>query len=87
MKPPMKHATPPTKKREAPKKTPAKAPAPGAAHAVPMAEDMKWKAQDALHTLRRAEEIKGDPHLMQHVQHHARQERDHLNRVIRRKVK
>ena len=83
MKPPMKHAAPPTKKHDTPKK--AKASAPG--HAMPSGEDMKWKAQDALHTLKRAEEIKNDPHLMQHVQNHARHERDHLNRVIRRKVK
>jgi hypothetical protein len=80
MKPPMKKPTPPTKKREAPKKTPA--PMPGAMHS---AEDMKYKAQDALHTLRRAEEIKADPHLMGHVKAHARDQRDHLNKVIRRK--
>lgn len=55
--------------------------------AMPAGEDMKWKAQDALHTLRRAHEIQSDPKLMEHVQHHARGEREHLNKIIRRKVK
>jgi hypothetical protein len=68
-----------TKTRKAPAKTPAPAPHPG------IAEDMKYKAQDALHTLRRAEEIKADPQLMAHVKNHAKEQRDHLNRVIRRK--
>lgn len=82
MKPP-KNATPATRKREAPKKTPAKAPMPGMAHMG--AEDMKYRAQDALHTLRRADEIKSDPALMHHVKAHAKEQRDHLNKVIRRK--
>ena len=54
--------------------------------AVKSDEDMKWKAQDALHTLRRAEEIKSDKTLMHHVKHHAANERQHLNKIIRRKV-
>lgn len=81
MKPPAKKATPPTKVRQSPKKTPAAAPMPGA-HTQ---EDMKYRAQDALHTLRRADEIKGDPALMHHVKQHAKEQREHLNKVIRRK--
>lgn len=80
MKPPAKKSTPPTKVRQSPKKTPAAAP--GAVHTQ---EDMKYRAQDALHTLRRADEIKGDPALMHHVKQHAKEQRDHLNKVIRRK--
>lgn len=80
MKPQAKKATPPTKVRQSPKKTPAAVPVPGAAH-----EEMKYRAQDALHTLRRADEIKGDPALMHHVKQHAKEQRDHLNKVIRRK--
>jgi hypothetical protein len=75
-KAPAKPTTPSTKARPAP------APAPG--HM--MAEDMKWKAQDALHTLKRAHEIKNDPALMHHVKQHAKQERDTLAKVIRRKT-
>lgn len=63
-------------------KTPATAPHPGM---VQMDEDMKYRAQDALHTLRRADEIKADKPLMAHVKKHAKEQRDHLNRVIRRK--
>lgn len=83
MKPPMKKTTPPTKERKAAPKTasPAALPHPGK-----MDEDMKYKAQDALHTLRRAEEIKADPHLMHHVKTHAMEQRNHLNKVIRRKT-
>lgn len=76
MKAPMKKATPPTKK------SPAKVPVPGS---MPMHDDMKWKAQDALHTLHRAEEIKADKALMGHVKAHAKEQRAHLNKVIRRK--
>lgn len=83
MKPPMKKAGPSTKTRKAPAKTPAAAPMPGAAH---MGEDMKYRAQDALHTLRRAEEIRADKTLMGHVQAHAKEQREHLTKVIRRKV-
>lgn len=82
MKPPMKNATAPTKTRVAPKVTPAKAPMPGSAHAV--AEDMHWKAKDALGTLKRAHEIQQDPHLMSHVKQHAAMERDALKKIARK---
>lgn len=88
MKSPMKKPMPATKKHEASKKAPpAKAPAPGAGHMPMVHEEMKYKAQDALHTLRRAHEIQQDPHLMKHVQEHAKEQRGHLNRIIRKKVK
>lgn len=83
MKPPMKKAGPSTKTRHSPAKTPAPAPTPGAGH---MLDEMKWKAQDALSTLRRAEEIKADKTLMSHVKNHAMEQRNHLNKVIRRKT-
>jgi hypothetical protein len=79
----MKKPTPATKARQSPGKTPAKAPAPGAAH---MTDEMKWKAQDALNTLKRAEEIRKDPQLMRHVHAHAHNEREHLNKIVRRKM-
>lgn len=64
-----------------------KAKAPSAPAAAPMVhEDMKYRAQDALHTLKRAEEIKNDPALMVHVKKHAVEQREHLNKVIRRKT-
>jgi hypothetical protein len=86
MKPPIKNRTPPTRKREAPKKTPAPAPMPGTMHTASSAEEMRYKAESALDTLKRAEEIKKDPHLMGHVKAHAKEQRDHLTRVIRRKT-
>lgn len=73
------------------KKAPSKAgkkaaPKNSASVAIPdHAEDMKYRAQDALHTLRRADEIKSDPALMAHVKRHAMEQREHLNKVIRRK--
>jgi hypothetical protein len=81
MKPPMKKPTPPTKKREAPKTKPAALPMPGMNH---MADEMKYKAQDALHTLKRAHEIQQDPHLMKHVKAHAQAEREALKKIARR---
>lgn len=84
MKSPMKRPTPATKKRETPAKTPAKAPMPGPAMPMHDPDMMKHRAQDALHTLRRADEIKADPALMAHVKKHAMEQRDHLNKVIRR---
>lgn len=62
MKAPVKKATPPTKARKSPAKTPAAAPTPGLGHST--GDDMKYKAQDALHTLKRAHEIKQDPTLI-----------------------
>lgn len=86
MKPPMKNKTPSTKSRQSPAMTPAKAPTPGMGHTTLMHDEMKYKAQDALHTLKRAEEIKNDPALMAHVKKHAVEQRNHLNKVIRRKA-
>lgn len=51
-----------------------------------MGDDMKWKAQDALHTLKRAHEIKQDAGLMEHVRNHAKSERNALASIARRKT-
>lgn len=53
---------------------------------MPHEDEMKYKAQDALHTLKRAHEIKNDPALMHHVKKHAAAERDALGKIIRRKT-
>lgn len=50
-------------------------------------DEMKWKAQDALGTLKRAHEIKNDPHLMSHVHKHAQVEKEALGKIIGRKKK
>lgn len=49
-------------------------------------DEMKWKAQDALGTLKRAHEIKNDPHLMAHVHKHAQSEKEALSKIMRRKT-
>jgi hypothetical protein len=72
---PMKKAAPPKAKAKS-------MPMP----AAPMHDEMKYKAQDALHTLKRAHEIKQDPHLMAHVKVHAANEKKALASVIRRKT-
>jgi hypothetical protein len=51
---------------------------------VAVAPDTKWQAQDALHTLKRAHEIKNDPKLMHHVREHAKHEKAALAKVIGR---
>jgi hypothetical protein len=79
MKPPMKKAGPATKQREAPKTKPAALPMPGMNH-----DEMKFRAQDALHTLKRAHEIQSDPALMKHVQAHVQIERDALKKIARK---
>jgi hypothetical protein len=79
MKPPMKKPGPATKKREAPKNVPAALPVPGGSH-----DEMKYRAQDALHTLKRAHEIQRDPALMKHVQAHAAMEREALKKIARK---
>ena len=81
-KAPVKPTTGSTKTRKSPAHTPAPPPPPGSI----AAEDMRWKAQDALHTLKRAHEIKSDPALMHHVKAHAKNERKALSSVIRRKT-
>lgn len=58
------------------------APSPASSH-----DEMKWKAQDALGTLKRAHEIKNDPHLMAHVHKHAQSEKEALGKIIGRKKK
>jgi hypothetical protein len=68
-------------KRAAPKKSSAPAAVPMTAHDPDM---MKYRARDAIDTLKRAEEIKNDPHLMSHVKKHAIEQRNHLTKVIRR---
>lgn len=50
-------------------------------------DEMKWKARDAVDTLKRAHEIKNDPHLMAHVQKHAKTEKEALGKIIGRKKK
>jgi hypothetical protein len=58
-----------------------------AAMPAPSHEEMKYKAQDALHTLKRAHEIKNDPHLMAHVHKHAQTEKEALGKIIGRRKK
>lgn len=53
---------------------------------APAADEMKYRAQDALGTLKRAHEIKQDPHLMAHVKKHAAVEKDALSKIMRRKT-
>lgn len=72
----------PMMKKSAPAKKPAAKVKAAVAVAVP--EDMKWKAQDALNTLKRAHEIKNDPKMMEHVRNHAQQERAAITKVIGR---
>ncbi len=79
MKSPMKKSGPPTRKRAATKLKPLAIPVAG-----PSAEAMRFRAQDALHTLKRAHEIQQDPALMKHVQTHAQNERDILKKIARR---
>lgn len=44
-------------------------------------DEMKYKAQDALHTLKRAEEIRADKELMRHVKKHAASEMKAIAKV------
>jgi hypothetical protein len=53
----------------------------------PHPDEMKWKAKDALDTLKRAHEIQNDPHLMSHVHKHAQGEKEALHKIIGRKKK
>ncbi|HXJ61889.1 MAG TPA: hypothetical protein VNU68_35065 [Verrucomicrobiae bacterium] len=48
--------------------------------------DHDWQAREALSTLKRAEEIKRDPKLMDAVKKHAATEREVLGKVMRRKT-
>lgn len=57
-------------------------PPPTASH-----DEMKYRAQDALGTLKRAHEIKNDAHLMAHVHKHAQVEKEALGKIIGRKKK
>ena len=49
-------------------------------------DEMKWKARDAVDTLKRAHEIKNDSHLMSYVHKHAQAEKEALGKIIRRKT-
>lgn len=68
-------------KKAAPRKASAPVAVPMPAHDPDM---MKYRARDAIDTLKRAEEIKADPQLMAHVKKHAIEQRNHLTKVIRR---
>ena len=72
---------------KAPKKPKAKNALMDMAMPAPAPDEMKWKAQDALSTLKRAHEIKNDPHLMSHVHKHAQSEKEALGKIIGRKKK
>lgn len=52
--------------------------------ATPAHSETNWEAREALHTLKRAHEIKQDPKLMGHVRAHAHSERKALSHVIGR---
>lgn len=74
-------------KRAAPKKAAAKRKAPGkpVATAVPaMHDEMRYRAEDALHTLKRAHEIQQDSKLMAHVKQHAANQREILKKIARK---
>lgn len=71
------------KRRKSPSKAET-APMPGGM--ISLHDDMKYQAQDALHTLKRAHEIKGDQALMGHVKKHAAKEREALSSIMRRKT-
>lgn len=89
MKPPTKKMAHPMKAAMTKAVAKMAAPKPGTATSSPeppMHDDMKWKAQDALHTLKRAHEIKQDTALMEHVRHHAKSERNALASIARRKT-
>jgi len=45
------------------------------------AQEMRWKAEDALRTLSRAEEIRSDKSLMRAVQNHAKAQVAALSKV------
>lgn len=62
----------------------AKKPAKATTMPAPAASETNWEARDALHTLKRAHEIKQDPKLMHHVREHAKTERAALSKVIGR---
>lgn len=72
------------------KKAPAKRPSKKVATDMPMpvgisrSDEMNYRAKDALHTLKRAQEIQQDPALMAQVQKHAESERDLLKKIARK---
>lgn len=74
-------------KRAAPRKAVAKRkqPTKTAMTAVPaMHDEMKYRAEDALHTLKRAHEIQQDSKLMAHVKQHAANQREILKKIARK---
>ena len=74
-------------KRAAPRKAAAKRKAPSKAE-VPaspaMHDEMRYRAEDALHTLKRAHEIQQDSKLMAHVKQHAANQREILKKIARK---
>lgn len=48
-------------------------------------DEARFEAQAALHTLKRAHEIRQNPKLMHHVREHAKHEKAALSKVIGRK--
>ena len=44
-------------------------------------DDMKWRAQDAMRDLERAEQHKRDPELMKHVKAAAKEKMDSLKKI------
>ena len=48
-----------------------------------MPDEQRYKAQDAMHTLQRAEEIKQDPALIKLVHTHAMHQKQAIGRVAR----
>lgn len=72
-------------KRAAPRKAAAKRKAPGKPVPVPaMHDEMRYRAEDALHTLKRAHEIQQDSKLMAHVKQHAANQREILKKIARK---
>lgn len=53
-----------------------------AVHAIDTAERDRYRAEDALRTLKRAEEIRGDRELMRDVKSYAKQEIKNVARVL-----
>ena len=48
---------------------------------VKSSDDMKWRAQDAMRDLERAEQHKRDPELMKHVKVAAKEKMDSLKKI------
>ncbi len=64
----------------------AKAPVKAPTTAPAMPDDRRYRAEDAVRTLTRAEEIKRDPKLMADVKAHAAHQAMHLKKIARSKT-